>query len=130
MEGSRLVAVHGAGARNELLQSLDQHAPTSPDRIVSIRLGEGEVLSDAAADAARRRVRAALGVADQAIVFGVFGGLTPEKRIPQVLAALTAVLPHAPHARLLLAGSRAGHLAPPRLSTVLVSRFCHLTPLR
>jgi glycosyltransferase involved in cell wall biosynthesis len=109
VETARLVAVHGEGTRAELLQSPHAGITCSPDRLVSIRLGEGEVLSDGDADAARRRVRGALGFPDEAIVFGIFGGLTPEKRIEQSLAALAAVLPHAPHARLLLAGAPAEH---------------------
>ncbi|PYR93727.1 MAG: hypothetical protein DMF84_07920 [Acidobacteria bacterium] len=109
VETSRVVAVHGEGARTELLQSLNHHITKSADQIVSIRLGEGEVLSDEAAEASRHRVRGALGLADDTIVFGIFGGLTPEKRIPQALAALKAVLPHAPDARLLLAGAPADH---------------------
>ena len=42
----------------------------------------------------RRRARGFArdtGIADDAVLFGVFGGLTPEKRIPQVLAALRAL---------------------------------------
>jgi glycosyltransferase involved in cell wall biosynthesis len=109
VETARLVAVHGEGARHELLQSLDRQTIISSDQIVSIRLGEGEVLSDEDADAARHRVRARLELSDEAIVFGVFGGLTPEKRIPQALDALAAVLPYAPQARLLLAGAPADH---------------------
>jgi glycosyltransferase involved in cell wall biosynthesis len=54
-------------------------------------------------------VRAAHGIAQEAVVFGCFGRLTPEKRIPQILAAFRLVLPHAPHARLLLAGEAAAH---------------------
>jgi glycosyltransferase involved in cell wall biosynthesis len=50
-----------------------------------------------------------LGIGDDSLVFGVFGGLTPEKRVPQVLSAFTAVLPYAPNARLLLAGAPASH---------------------
>jgi glycosyltransferase involved in cell wall biosynthesis len=42
-------------------------------------------------------------------VFGCFGGLTPEKRVPQILSAFRALLPHAPGARLLLAGAPAAH---------------------
>ncbi len=105
IESARLVAVHGEGARAELLESL----PESADRIVSIRLGEGEVLSEQQERDSRQRVRAAHGIPGDAIVFGVVGGLTPEKRIPQALAALAAVLPHAPNARLLLAGAPASH---------------------
>ena len=46
---------------------------------------------------------------DEAVVFGVFGGLTPEKRVPQVLDAFEALLPYAPDAHLLLAGAAAEH---------------------
>jgi len=58
---------------------------------------------------ARRRLRATYGIADDAVVFVCAGGITPEKRIPQVLAALRATLAHAPSAHLLLAGSTAAH---------------------
>lgn len=60
-------------------------------------------------DEARRHIRARYGVPDDAIVFGVFGGLTPEKRIPQVLRAFRALLPYAPEARLLFTGAPAAH---------------------
>jgi glycosyltransferase involved in cell wall biosynthesis len=98
---SRLVAVHGEGARAELTEFSNS--------IVSIRLGEGESLSPDREEAARRAVRDRYGIPDDAVVFGCFGGLTPEKRIAQVLAALRAIQPHAPFARLLLAGAPAAH---------------------
>ena len=43
------------------------------------------------------------------MLFGVFGGLTPEKRIPQILSAFRATLPYAPDARLLFGGAPAAH---------------------
>jgi glycosyltransferase involved in cell wall biosynthesis len=58
---------------------------------------------------ARAAVRATHGIPEDAVVFGCFGGLTPEKRLPQILAAFRALLPHAPGARLLLAGAPAAH---------------------
>jgi glycosyltransferase involved in cell wall biosynthesis len=109
VETARLVAVHGEGARNELLQSLHHETTVGSDQIVSISLGGGDVLSADEATAARHRVRSALGLPQEAIVFGIFGGLTPEKRIPQALDALSAVLPHTTDARLLLAGAPAEH---------------------
>jgi glycosyltransferase involved in cell wall biosynthesis len=48
-------------------------------------------------------------MAPVAIVFGVFGGLTPEKRVPQILDAFRSTIPYAPGARLLLAGAPAAH---------------------
>jgi glycosyltransferase involved in cell wall biosynthesis len=76
---------------------------------VSVRLGEGELVSAEREARARLDVRAKYGIDQDAVLFGCFGGLTPEKRIPQILAALQATLPHAPNARLLLAGSPARH---------------------
>jgi hypothetical protein len=54
-------------------------------------------------------VRGQHGIAPDAVVFGCFGALTPEKRVPQILAAFRATLPHAPSAHLLLAGAPAAH---------------------
>lgn len=124
LETSRRVAVHGEGSRRELLESAARlrqgyggHAHSQPsnahadlgERIVSIRLGHGQLVGPEAREEARRRIRARHGIPDDAIVFGVFGGLTPEKRIPQVLRALRALVPYAPGARLLLGGDPAAH---------------------
>jgi glycosyltransferase involved in cell wall biosynthesis len=54
-------------------------------------------------------VRTARGINQDGVVFGVFGGLTPEKRVPQVLEAFASVLPYAPDAHLLMAGAPAEH---------------------
>jgi glycosyltransferase involved in cell wall biosynthesis len=106
---SRLVAVHGEGARAELIERLSDPSTELPDRIVSIRMGEGETLTPDREREARRTVRARYGITEDALVFGCFGGITPEKRIPQVLAAMRAILLHAPSARLLLTGAPAAH---------------------
>jgi glycosyltransferase involved in cell wall biosynthesis len=114
VESSRLVAVHGEWARRELIGSMpnSQDANSQADlseRIVSIRLGHGQLVTPQRELEARRRVRLRHRIADDAVLFGVFGGLTPEKRLPQILAAFRAVLAHAPAARLLLAGAQASH---------------------
>jgi len=114
VEASRLVAVHGEGARRLLLESTpDATTPNSQsdllERVVSIRLGHGQRVGSDERQSARTRVRAKLGIADDAVLFGLFGGLTPEKRIPQVLGAMRALVPHAPSARLLLGGAAAAH---------------------
>jgi glycosyltransferase involved in cell wall biosynthesis len=105
VEGSRMVAVHGEGARCGLLESRLRQGFGA----VSIRLGHGQLVAAEDRQEARRRIRARHGIFDDAIVFGVFGGLTPEKRIPQVLRALRALVPYAPGARLLLGGAPAAH---------------------
>jgi glycosyltransferase involved in cell wall biosynthesis len=119
VEASRLIAVHGEGARDELMgtphsSTPDSHEPNSQEmdrakKIVALRMGEGELVSPEREKRARRDVRAKYGIGRDAVVFGCFGGLTPEKRIGHILAALPAVLPHAPSARLLLAGAPAPH---------------------
>jgi glycosyltransferase involved in cell wall biosynthesis len=116
MVASRLVAVHGDATRRSLMESLalpNSQLPNSQgdliDRIVSIRLGHGQLVTPDQRAEARRRIRARYGLAGDAVVFICAGGITPEKRIPQVLAALRATLAHAPSARLLLAGATAAH---------------------
>src|SRR6185369_15723618 len=71
--------------------------------------GHGRLVTPAEEAEARARIRARHGIAEDAVLFGVFGGLTPEKRLPQILAAFRAMLPYAPGARLLLAGAPAPH---------------------
>jgi glycosyltransferase involved in cell wall biosynthesis len=127
VEASRLVAVHGEGARAELMSRLpfEDRGSRVEDRaslslrssdldprasnVVSIRLGHGVPVSAERERRARVAVRATHGIPEDAVVFGCFGGLTPEKRIPQILAAFRAVLAHAPGARLLFAGAPAAH---------------------
>src|SRR6185436_14298930 len=132
---SRLTAVHGNAAREELIAALSTPNVTTPkiqaktqaanaeainaqsadsnldavSRIVSIRLGEGELVSPEREARARREIRRRYDIAPDAIVFASFGGMTPEKRLPQILAALRATLRHTPDAHLLLAGARAAH---------------------
>ena len=117
VERSRLVAVHGEATRRELVERLsDARRATGDgrcdyaDKIVSVRLGHGQRVSADEAARARQHIRAPYGIAEDAVLFGVFGGLTPEKRVPQVLDAFRATLAYAPGARLLLAGAPAAHL--------------------
>jgi glycosyltransferase involved in cell wall biosynthesis len=132
VESSRLVAVHGEGARAELLEHLEarlamrdaredheevrdllQHvAPRASrlaPRVAAIRLGHGRIVTPAEEREARTRVRDRHRIVEDGVLFGTFGGLTPEKRIPQILAAFRATLPYAPDARLLFAGAPAAH---------------------
>jgi glycosyltransferase involved in cell wall biosynthesis len=100
---SRLTAVHARGIADALLANVPGAA------IETIRLGHGELVTpDRAADA-RGRIRARYSMASDAIVFGIAGGLSPEKRIPQVLGALQHLLAYSPRAHLLLVGAAARH---------------------
>ncbi len=97
---ARLVAVHNPRLAQELRESF-------PDaRIETLRMG---VRDAAVADPA---AEPAMPAAD-AITFGAFGLITPEKRIPQILRALAAMSRAAPagtpRPRLRLIGETASH---------------------
>lgn len=103
VQASRVTGVHAAMMRERLLDEV----PGA--RVESLALGHGERLSEARAASARAEIRRRHDIQEDAVVFGVFGGLTPEKRVPQVLEAFAATLPYAPGARLLLVGEPAAH---------------------
>lgn len=97
LAASRLVAVHARGAIPELL------AAEPEARIEPAALGEGRLARWTADE--RRAARRALGLSDDQTVFGVFGGLTEERRVPQILHAFAATRQRDPRCVLLLAGS-------------------------
>jgi glycosyltransferase involved in cell wall biosynthesis len=103
VQASRMTLVHAP----VLAARLRAEVPGAAVR--TIRLGHGEFLEETELEEARVRVRAQRQIPPNAVVFGVFGGLTPEKRVPQVLDAFESLLPYAPDAHLLLAGSGAEH---------------------
>jgi glycosyltransferase involved in cell wall biosynthesis len=100
---SRMVAVHSAAVAEQLRKDI-------PDaRIEAIRLGHGRALSPAEGAELRRSARSRYGIPEDALVFGCYGGLTLDKRLPQVLAAFAATRAYAPSAQLLLAGGITAH---------------------
>ena len=105
VQASRLTASH-AGPGTPAWEA----GISAPD-IVPIRLGEGIPLEEDDKRKARREVRVRHGISDDAVIFGVFGGLTPEKRVTEVLSAFAALVPYHAEARLLLVGQPASHYA-------------------
>jgi len=103
VESSRVTAVHASA----LLPQLREQSPLAI--IETIRLGHGQTVDAERRAAARARVRGALGLSAEAPLFGVFGGLSPEKRIPQILKAVQQVRRYIPNLKLLLAGAQASH---------------------
>jgi glycosyltransferase involved in cell wall biosynthesis len=99
IEASRLTAAHSRMLAAQIAADLDEA------RIEYLRLSQGTLVSAQRMTAARRSVRARYRIPHEAILFGCFGGLTEEKRIPQILDALQTLLPYAPDAHLLLAGA-------------------------
>ncbi len=100
---SRITAVHSGALTRALLE---EHPAAV---IEQVRLGHGTLLTPGEAAHRGGALRERLGIPARAVLFGVFGGLTPEKRITQILGALEALLPYVPSARLLLAGPEAAH---------------------
>ena len=100
---SRLTAVHS----RPLLRRLQEELPDA--NITAIRLAHGTLVTEDEVSRVRARVRRAYGIAEDAIVFGVFGGLSPDKRVPQVLDAFESIVPYAPSAHLILAGAAPRH---------------------
>lgn len=103
IEASRTTAVHSRAMANQLRTE----CPASS--IEAIRLSQGTPLDAVREAEARRRVRQRYGIPLDALLFGVFGGLAPDKRVPQILDALSATTPAVPSAHLLLAGAAAAH---------------------
>ena len=93
---SRATAVHSLGAATELQQEF----PGEP--IDYLTLGEGR--DEPVGGDERQAARSAFGFGPETIAFGVFGGLTAEKRIPEIFRAFRACLGVQPSSRLLLAG--------------------------
>ncbi len=100
---SRLTAVHSG----PLMRQIQEGQPDA--NITAIRLAHGTLVTDDEGLRLRSSVRGKYGIAENAIVFGVFGGLTPDKRVPQILDALEAIVPYAPSAHVLLGGGAPMH---------------------
>jgi glycosyltransferase involved in cell wall biosynthesis len=119
---ARAVVVHSPGAA----ERLRDESPSAAIR--TVRLGHGMPVSAAEAPALGAATRARLGISEDAFVFGCFGGLTPDKRLSQVLDAFAAIRPHVPSAHLLLAGSvPAAFDVRPRIDALGLRDCCTLT---
>ena len=99
--GSRAAAVHNGPIAEQMTLELGA-------AVDHIRLSHGAVVSPELERSARGRVRERYRLGDR-IVFGVFGGLSRDKRIPQILDAFAALLGDGHRATLLLAGAAATH---------------------
>ena len=103
VHGSKLTAVHTRAMADGLRRDLGS------DRLECIRLSQGTLVSKDRQFEARKKIRARYNIALDAVTFGCFGGLTPDKRLPQILDAFRAVRMYVPGARLMLGGARVEH---------------------
>ncbi|MDH4064881.1 MAG: glycosyltransferase family 4 protein [Acidobacteriota bacterium] len=102
LRASRLTAVHNAHLASALSRA---HADAS---VTAIDMGVADPLADGPSDAAGR-LRAHYDIPPGACVIGAYGGLTPEKRIPQLLEAVAGLNGTPTPLHVLLVGQRAGH---------------------
>jgi glycosyltransferase involved in cell wall biosynthesis len=103
IESARLVVVHNAQLAAELRE-------TSPGaNIEAIEMGVGDPLVRSTGQSIQASVRSRHGIPNEAIVVAAFGGITPEKRIAEVLRALSAVADQQPCLHFMLVGSAVPH---------------------
>jgi glycosyltransferase involved in cell wall biosynthesis len=103
IEASRATAVHATG----LADTLRDECPGAS--VEAIRLAHGEPLATSRAEGWRAEIRQRYAVTPHDVLFAVFGALTPEKRLPQILEAFADLRRYVPGARLMLAGAPASH---------------------
>jgi glycosyltransferase involved in cell wall biosynthesis len=100
MRTARLVAVHNERVASDLREAFPGV------RVESIRLGTPPPAAD---PAARGRIRSALGVGENAVLFASFGKVTAEKRIDAIVRALGTLAGEGADVHLLLAGDASGY---------------------
>ncbi len=98
---ARLVAVHSAALAAQLHTEFEAAVETVPMGVADplAAPGPGEPLD------LRRRY----GLPADALIVGAFGGVTPEKRLPELLEATAALRAVHPHLHLLVVGSPVAH---------------------
>ncbi|HUE87858.1 MAG TPA: glycosyltransferase family 4 protein [Vicinamibacterales bacterium] len=101
IESARMTAVHSAW----VAEDLRVRHPAA--RIEAIEMGVGGVAE--ASSARLAEVRRRHDVPRDAVVLTAIGGVTPEKRIPQLIRALGAIAERHPRLHLMLVGSAASH---------------------
>jgi glycosyltransferase involved in cell wall biosynthesis len=100
VESARFVVVHNRALADQVLEE----SPGVPVAVVEMGVPDPGVTSEA-----RQAIRARHGIPPSAVVFTAFGNVTPEKRIPQAIRALSALSPTLPDIRLLLVGESVDH---------------------
>lgn len=102
IEASRFTLVHNRRVADELMA----HYPTAA--IAAIEMGVRDT-TPSDPETAGRAIRERLGIPADAIVVAAFGGITPEKRIPQLLRAADALAGAQPELHVLLIGAAMEH---------------------
>jgi phosphatidylinositol alpha-1,6-mannosyltransferase len=98
-----LTLVHNAWLAADLRQTYPSTA------IQSIEMGVPSPETGLDPAAARASVRTRHRIPEDAVIVAAFGGVTPEKRIAQIIRAIGAVSDRHPHLHLMLVGSEAAY---------------------
>lgn len=101
LKTARLAAVHSPALARRLCE-------TSGVDVETVPMGVADPLEERATLTAAE-VRARHGVPQEAVVVGAFGGVTPEKRLPELLGAVAALAERQPHLHVLVVGAAAAH---------------------
>lgn len=101
LQGARLAAVHSPALARRL------HETWGVD-VASLPMGVPDPLEPPPA-VTSAAIRARHGVPEDAVVVGAVGGVTPEKRLPELLAAMAALADRQPQLHLLVVGAPAAH---------------------
>jgi glycosyltransferase involved in cell wall biosynthesis len=101
LQGARLAAVHSPALARRLHETWGVEVAALPMGVPD-PLDPPPALSPAG-------IRARHGVPDDAVVVGAVGGVTPEKRLPELLAAMAALGDRQPALHLLVVGAAAAH---------------------
>lgn len=101
LQGARLAAVHSPALARRLHE-------TWGVEVASLPMGVPDPLDPPPA-VSSAAIRARHGVPEGAVVVGAVGGVTPEKRLPELLAAMAALGDRQPHLHLLVVGATAAH---------------------
>lgn len=99
VNASRMVVLHSVGMTQRMRRHYPGHA------IEFVPLGHGRARSAEELATARRQFRQAHGIPQDALVFGVLGTATTEKRVAPIIRAFAGARQWATEARLLFAGS-------------------------
>ena len=101
LQAARLAAVHSAALAAQLHD-------TFAVAVDAVPMGVADPLA-AAPRATAAEIRARHGVPPDAVVVGAFGGVTPEKRLPEVLKAIATLAPENPALHALIVGAPVPH---------------------
>lgn len=99
IQTSRLTVVHNAGLAARL--EVEHHEAA----IRTIEMGVADPMAGEPTAGLRER----LGIPPDALIVGAFGGITAEKRVPQLLRAVASLGQRGRQVHVLLAGQRAAH---------------------